>query len=120
LTSNTKEPRAPVISNLVPTCPVLLGAATYLSGQEAADKQGYSFFLPEQSFYVPTHHMLLCKTASFKYTLHKCVGVRNCLHAWACWVLAALLSETEPVAENLMTVVQDENCVGIQTSLHVQ
>jgi len=32
----------------------------------------------------------------------------------------ALLSETEPVAENLMTIVQDENCLGLQTSQCVQ
>jgi hypothetical protein len=32
----------------------------------------------------------------------------------------ALPPETEPVAENLMAVVQDENCVGIQTSQRLQ
>jgi hypothetical protein len=28
-----------------------------------------------------------------------------------CWHAGYSLSETEPVAENLMTIVQDENCV---------
>jgi len=32
----------------------------------------------------------------------------------------ALLPKTEPVAENLMTIVQEENCMGIQTSQRVQ
>jgi hypothetical protein len=33
--------------------------------------------------------------------LHKCVGVSNCLHAWACWVLAC---RTQPycLKQNLL------------------
>jgi hypothetical protein len=47
--------------------------------------------------------------------LHKYVGVRNCLLG-AGMQDTAVLSETKPVAENLMTFVLDKNCVGIQTS----
>jgi hypothetical protein len=32
----------------------------------------------------------------------------------------AFLSETEPVAEDLTTIVQDENCMGILFSQRVQ
>jgi hypothetical protein len=53
--------------------------------------------------------------ASFKYMLHKYVGVRNCLLG-AGTQDTTLLSETEPVAENLMIIVLDKNCMGIQTS----
>jgi len=51
----------------------------------------------------------------------------ECKELPACMILlgagmqdTALLSETEYVAENLMTIVQDKNCMGIRTSQRVQ